>query len=98
MSEPITLSVTVFPEDDPALYTWVANLPKSRQRRRTLVVQALRSGVKGPAVVEVGSAPAVASVGPVEKQPSEPVPPAGRPDVSFTQVAVEDLTEIFGKA
>ena len=47
MADPIRVSMTIFPDDDPLLYAWASSLPDSRHRRRATFLQALRAGLTG---------------------------------------------------
>ena len=40
--EKVTISATIFREDDPDLYDWALSLPAGKQRRRALILQRLR--------------------------------------------------------
>lgn len=47
IKEPVRLTVTIFPDDDPALVAWAAGLPTSRPRRRSAFLRAILAGLNG---------------------------------------------------
>lgn len=47
LKEPVRITLTIFPDDDPRLVAWAAALPTSRQRRRTAFIRAILANGEG---------------------------------------------------
>jgi hypothetical protein len=96
--EPIPVRFTVFREENPALYDYIASLPSSRQRKRNAYLRAMEAGAEillggshqtivvpaGGAGRRQDSGTSLAKVPVVEDSAPEVIIDAG------------DLTELFG--
>ena len=91
--EPVRLTATLFPEDDPDLYAWFEALPKGKQRRRDLVLSRLRNGLVEADSFGSTASPSGSEPPPVQQKNADSV--RLRPTTDQT-IPVEDLNEIFG--
>jgi hypothetical protein len=98
--EPIPVRFTVFREEYPALYDYIASLPNSRQRKRNAFLRAMEVGAEMLLSGLPPKVPAPAN-GAAHRPGVEAVPSIGSARVvqdSAPEVIIDagDLTELFG--